>query len=486
LVLLSSPKATCDTPSSSTQWRPNPKKSAPQLKEPKDDLTSEPIHLLTKEALENEVVQTSYVQHMETLRAKATRGKFITPDGEVVRFHSVQHASNDPCEDEVAIALPANAGGRAFWGVYDGHAGGATSKLLKASLIGEVTKDLRKIAEDDDIASAVKSTFKRIDDQIITRGLEILRSGSAAAESEKDILRQAYAGSCALLAIFDTSSKNLRVAVTGDSRAVLGRYSPEEGKYFAQALSVDQNGKNPIEKARMDRDHPDEPNVINPRSGRVLGLAISRAFGDSRWKWPEADSLLAHEKFGGLRMRGLGPPGTVATPPYLTAEPEVTETELAMGKQEANADFMIMATDGFWDHISTENAVRLVSDWVSAHAASSRLPGASPAPPITSPHDRRLWPSFSLPSPIEWPLKKGSGVWGDWEVKPEDFVYEEHNAATHLVQNAFGGRRRGLFCGAMGEKEMARWARDDISVVVVFFGKVNGKTVVDEPVLRVV
>ena len=68
----------------------------------------------------------------------------------------------------------------------------------------------------------------------------------------------------------------------------------------------------------------------------------------------------------------------------------------------------------------------------------------------------------------------------------EDFVYEEHNAATHLVQNAFGGAKRGLFCGAMAEQyPLSRYARDDISVYVVFFGKVGGKTIVDDPTLRV-
>jgi pyruvate dehydrogenase phosphatase len=72
-------------------------------------------------------------------------------------------------------------------------------------------------------------------------------------------------------------------------------------------------------------------------------------------------------------------------------------------------------------------------------------------------------------------------------MKPEDFVYEEHNAATHLVQNAFGGARRGLFCGAMAEQyPLSRHARDDISVYVIFFGKVHGKSIVDEPMLRVV
>ena len=151
------------------------------------------------------------------------------------------------------------------------------------------------------------------------------------------------------------------------------------------------------------------------------------------------------------------------------------------------AKILIMASDGFWDHISTEDAVTCVANWVAAHASSSRNPGSVPAAPIAEGSDRRLLAPFGADSPIKWPLKKGEGVWGDWRVGTEDFVYEEHNAATHLVQNAFGGRRRGLFCGAMAEAyPLSRWARDDISVYVVFFGKVGGKTLLDEPSLRVV
>jgi pyruvate dehydrogenase phosphatase len=157
-----------------------------------------------------------------------------------------------------------------------------------------------------------------------------------------------------------------------------------------------------------------------------------------------------------------------------------------MGTEQPNGDFLIMASDGFWDHISSEDAVTCIAEWVRHQAYNTKY-HKKPPPGITNGDDRRLWSAFGKSSPIEWPLKTGSGVWGDWHVTPDDFVYEEHNAATHLVQNAFGGRRRGLFCGAMAEKyPLSRWARDDISVYVIFFGRVHGKTIIDQPELRVV
>jgi len=46
------------------------------------------------------------------------------------------------------------------------------------------------------------------------------------------------------------------------------------------------------------------------------------------------------------------------TPPYLTAEPEVTETRVRGG------ELLILASDGFWDHFSSEDAATCVWEWV--------------------------------------------------------------------------------------------------------------------------
>ena len=51
----------------------------------------------------------------------------------------------------------------------------------------------------------------------------------------------AYSGSCALLSYYTSDSQLLRVACTGDSRAVLGRRNAA-GEWKAIALSSDQVG----------------------------------------------------------------------------------------------------------------------------------------------------------------------------------------------------------------------------------------------------
>lgn len=63
------------------------------------------------------------------------------------------------------------------------------------------------------------------------------------------------AGSCALLAVFDTAHRDLYVACVGDSRAVAGVWEPSEGEndkghWRIEVLSEDQTGRNPSELAR--------------------------------------------------------------------------------------------------------------------------------------------------------------------------------------------------------------------------------------------
>jgi pyruvate dehydrogenase phosphatase len=62
-----------------------------------------------------------------------------------------------------------------------------------------------------------------------------------------------FVGSCALLALFDTSHRNLYVACTGDSRAVAGVWeeTPDgNGFWRVDVLTEDQTGRNPSELRR--------------------------------------------------------------------------------------------------------------------------------------------------------------------------------------------------------------------------------------------
>ena len=255
-----------------------------------------------------------------------------------------------------------------------------------------------------------------------------------------------YAGSCALLCLYDPTASNLYAACVGDSRAVLIRPSsqPDGTKtYTVIPLSEDQTGFNESEAARIHAAHPGEDRVIDEKSGRVLGIAISRAFGDGLWKWsPEAIKDMENNSFG----RPSRP--HYKTPPYLTAEPEVTITRVQQG------DVLVMASDGLWDHMSSDAAGECMGRWLEKYRSSSKEQTAASekgeAEAENKPYDKH--------EPVAW------------RVKPEFMTTEDANAATNLIRNTLGGNRRDLFTGVMSTKPtISRYARDDVTVQVVFF-----------------
>jgi pyruvate dehydrogenase phosphatase len=61
----------------------------------------------------------------------------------------------------------------------------------------------------------------------------------------------------------------------------------------------------------------------------------------------------------------LTPKYNIQTPPYLTAEPVVASTKLG----PTQPSFLIVATDGMWDTLSSQQGVDLVGKWLDSRAA---------------------------------------------------------------------------------------------------------------------
>jgi pyruvate dehydrogenase phosphatase len=258
-------------------------------------------------------------------------------------------------------------------------------------------------------------------------------------------LATASNGSCALLSLYDPSSRKLHVACTGDSRAVMGRQQAD-GTWETLPLSIDQGGLNPDEKERVKAEHPGENIDEIVKDGRILGLMTMRAFGDFHWKAPLSTLSLGDTTYLTQTVPAKDPE-VYKTPPYLTAKPEVTTTVIEKGKPA----FMIMATDGLWDCLSSEDAVNLVGKWLEWRAQGS------PA---------REAPSTDKFVPFDYVQHHKSDL-----MPPADqFTVQDKNAAVHLTRNALGGAHHDQVSGLLSFKPpYARYARDDITVQVVFF-----------------
>lgn len=321
--------------------------------------------------------------------------------------------------------------------------GWTTSAKLRQSLVTYVARELNttykaavmdsttKLPSPLSIDAAIKKGFLRLDYEIVHESVQKAakaKSKNAAVE----FLAPAYSGACALLSFYDSRTQLLRVACTGDSRAVLGRKGAS-GKWTATPLSEDQTGGTPSEIARLRAEHPGEEYVT--RNGRILGqLEPSRAFGDAMYKWSRDTANYVKQNFF-----GRSPPTLLKTPPYVTAEPIVTTTKI----EPRNGDFVVLATDGLWECLTNEEVVGLVGTWLETQErgtgsglfswfSKSSLPVENKA---ARPVDKASSEGQRPPLRQEqWQLQGGE----------ERFVVEDKNAATHLVRNALGGKNRDM------------------------------------------
>ncbi len=195
---------------------------------------------------------------------------------------------------------------------------------------------------------------------------------------------------------------------------MLGKFDLTTNKYIASPLSIDQKGFNKSEANWVREEHPGE------KDRRTLGMVPRRVFGDGIWKWPREVGVELYKHFWAFKPRGET---LYLTPPYLTAEPAITTTKI-----ERKGEFIILATDGLWDCISHEQAVKLVEMWLQAKKAGNFR--EQPKPETNKTKAKRTSRSR--------------------RVKEEDLVVLDKNCATHLVRNALGGGDEEVLCAVVG------------------------------------
>lgn len=414
----------------------------------------------------------------------------------VYRYDICQLPSNNPIEDdrsEKLVQIPIqdifNNNEKVetdwhFWTVFDGHAGWNTSAYLRDKLIDSVIaelnnvykiseKNLRLVPSNEIIDKAIKQAFVKLDDEIVHKNVQKLLD-SPNKNKAAELLMPALSGSCALMTFYDTHSKNLKVAVTGDSRALLGSFNEENNKWTVEALSVDQTGSNPTEVAKLLSEHPNEPNVV--RNGRILGsLEPSRAFGDARYKWAKDMQAKVYNQFFGRQS-----PANLKTPPYVTAEPIITTHEVNPTKN----DFMVMASDGLYEMLSNEEIVGLVVKWMENKKMIK--PNRSLFSSVwTSSKDKQLPDVIDVSDNVGKPKQRYRR-----SEHMNGYLLEDENVSTHLIRNALsnGGNKDDVNLLVSIPNPLSRRYRDDLTVTVVFFDNneknmenVNGLLEINKP-----
>ncbi|QLQ78905.1 hypothetical protein HG537_0B02530 [Torulaspora globosa] len=400
---------------------------------------------------------------------------FIVNRGKgIVRYDVSQLPSNHPIEDnhvEQVITVPVSGETDRqeelyFFGIFDGHSGSFTSAKLSQELVPYVARKLGQFYREgtDALASSSKmdealiQTFEQLDNDIVYGSLEKL-----LRDPTKDNMvgcLPAISGSCALLTAYNSFDSTVKVAVSGDSRALIAGVD-SKGQWVVKSLSTDQTGDNPDEVRRIRSEHPGEPNVV--RNGRILGsLQPSRAFGDCRYKVGEVDGQSLANLPDHLRIYFRSKPRHFLTPPYVTARPEITTTKI-----EPNTKFMVLGSDGLFELLTNEEIAGLVISWLQCNGTPDTTTTASKTklPHVTdlSAHKEFLRPAFRYQSTKE---------------NSEGYLMEDKNVATHLIRNALsaGGSKEYVSTLVSIPSPMSRKYRDDLTVTVVFFGDKTDKT----------
>ena len=214
-----------------------------------------------------------------------------------------------------------------FIGVCDGHGlvGHDVSKYLITNLPKNLNTALKKTNKYISHKETLYSTLKQV---FIETNKSLCKVQSIDTK---------FSGSTCVTIIL-TKNKIIS-ANAGDSRAVMGRYI--NGKWINIDLSHDQKPNNPGEKERIlshggrIEAYKDEnggdfgPPRVWLKNEDIPGLAMSRSFGDE-----------------------------VAASVGTISEPEIEEYEITEDDK-----FIILASDGIWEFISSQECVEFIKDF---------------------------------------------------------------------------------------------------------------------------
>lgn len=220
---------------------------------------------------------------------------------------------------------------QALFGVFDGH--GIYGHRVAAFVADVLPKQIRRHLQDGvGVVEVLEESFAHTSDALF----------------KSSDINTAFSGTTAVASMLTPT--HIYTANVGDSRAVLGRRINGNGISSVE-LSSDQKPDRPDEKRRIiansGRVHPCRgpqgepigPDRVWLSHQDVPGLAMSRSFGDG-----VAKSIGVH------------------------AEPEVSTVE----RTEEDL-FIIWASDGVWEFISSKEAVEMVSACESPRLACQKL-----------------------------------------------------------------------------------------------------------------
>uniref|UniRef100_A0A7N0V256 Protein-serine/threonine phosphatase n=1 Tax=Kalanchoe fedtschenkoi TaxID=63787 RepID=A0A7N0V256_KALFE len=222
--------------------------------------------------------------------------------------------------EDTHFLIPKTCNGRDIHilGIFDGHRGGAAAEFSARALPGYLKSSRSAASPAEALHEAFLNTNAGFRDE-----LNRLRKTKGAVKKDW------HPGCTAIVALL--AGGRLLVANAGDCRAILCRAG------LPLPLSKDHVASCPEERKRVISAGGEVKWQVDTWRVGPAALQVTRSIGDDDLK------------------------------PFVTAEPEVTETILSPGDE-----YLVVASDGLWDVISNDEVVRIIKDTVKEPGMCSK------------------------------------------------------------------------------------------------------------------
>lgn len=276
----------------------------------------------------------------------------LVPNEDILNknISTIYYPANNPIEDRYNVKVLKNMKEALFMSVLDGHGGHTLSEFVNNRLANYIDEEFNNLNKNtgsninDIVINSIKNAFQKVENEFKTVALDLYQNKGQG--------KMSTVGSCALVTIIYNNT--LYVANLGDSKASLFGYDKSAKNYYYIKLMYRHNSELPREKQMLYEKFPNDKDIVvckrpNGTVCYVKGrLQPTRSFGDFHLKYKEFN-----ENSGNNYKRQI----KNFNGPYISSEPEITVYNL-----EPNDKYLILATDGLGDFVSTNEIIDIIEE----------------------------------------------------------------------------------------------------------------------------
>jgi len=272
-----------------------------------------------------------------------------------VQISSCTHQANQTNEDSSCVH---HAGSSTFAAVFDGHGGNIVSQFAKEHCYNLYSQH----AKQHNAAGALCRSLRDLDNEWQAQLKRHIHAQSAEARTH------VRTGSCAVAVVVDQEKQQMTVGNLGDSRCVLARRS-RSGILEAVELSTDHSASTDKERQRLRMEHGDA-GVVSEFWDEATSEYAWLVQGTTRFTRSIGDSFMKDVECAEYFNSNCKAENRLPLPhkPFLSSQPEVQTSALTK-----DHEFVIIASDGLWDEMSSDLAVHAVRQLIDAHGPTADI-----------------------------------------------------------------------------------------------------------------